>query len=267
MIQGRSVWITGAGSGIGRALAAEFRRRGSIVVAIDRDERALEMLRMADPAVETLTADVGSGAPFIDALRGAVRAHGRPAVFVNNAGIARVAGFLDTEPKAFEDVLRVNLNGVIDGTRFALAEMEQAGGGLVINMASMAGRLPAPFMTSYSASKFAVVGFTRALQQELALSGSPARACLVCPGFIDTPIMTQPGADFPKSMRWLVAKPEDAARRIVHAALSGRNVIYPDLGAHLMRALDWLAPALARRGARTLVAGSPALERARRRIS
>lgn len=266
MIQGREVWITGAASGLGRALAEEFLRRGARVLAIDRDARALELLKSSGP-FETLVADVGAGADFVDALRGAVREHGRPAVFVNNAGIARVGGFLDTDPETFAAVLRVNLDGVIAGTRFALAEMEQAGGGLVINMASMAGHLPAPFMASYAASKFAVVGFTRALREELRLSGSLARVCLVCPGFVDTPIMSQPGAPFPPSLRWLVARPEPTARAIVRAALAGRAEIYPDFGARLMLWTQRLAPWLMRRAAGTLVDGSPALADARRRIS
>ncbi|MBI3554255.1 MAG: SDR family oxidoreductase [Elusimicrobia bacterium] len=262
MIEGQTVWITGAGSGIGLEMTREFLRKGASVLAIDRDAKALAELKKEAALLRfplaTLTADVGSGPDFLAALEGALKSNGSPAVFVNNAGIARVGAFSEIGLDVFEEVLRVNLRGVIYGTRFALAQMRTADRGIIINMASTAGLLPSAFMTSYAASKFAVVGFTRSLQSELKLSQSPVRLCLVTPGFIDTPIMNQRGVEFPKWLRWTVADAARTAKAIVKGALAGKEEITPDLGGRLLqRAYRW-APVLTAGGAKLLFAHSMA---------
>ena len=155
---------------------------------------------------------------------------------------------------AFESILRVNFNGVVYGTYFALSKM--ASGGVVVNISSMAGQQPAGFMAAYSASKFAVVGFTRALQSELEMSQSPARACLVCPGFIDTPIMKQEGAPFPWFLRWLVDTPSSAAKAIVRGVKAGKKEIYPDAGGRMMSWSHRLAPGWTVKSSRVLMARS-----------
>ncbi|MBI3288342.1 MAG: SDR family oxidoreductase [Elusimicrobia bacterium] len=251
------VFITGAASGIGRALAREFLKEGARVVAVDRDLAALAELSkeaaLMGFSIATCAADVGDRDAFLRALELAADAHGSPAVFVNNAGVARVGAFAAGGLDAFDAVLRVNLNGVAHGTYFALSRMEAAGG-LVVNVSSLAGQLPAAFMASYSASKFGVVGFTRALQAELEMSHSRVRVALVCPGFIDTPIMRQEGAPFPWYLRWLVDTPASAARAIVRGLKSGRAEIYPDAGGRLMRRAGWLAPRLTLKASRLLLA-------------
>jgi len=236
------VWITGAGSGIGLALAREALRQGGRVLAIDRDAKALAALK-AETGAETLAADVAAGPRYAAALEKAAR-RGAPEIMVNNAGIARLGAFAEQELDVFERVLDVNLKGVVWGAHFALRKMLKADGGIIINIASMAGHLAAPFMASYCASKFAVVGFTRALQAELRLAKSPVRACVVCPGFIDTPIMSQPGVRFPDSLRWLVGRPEPLAREVWRQALAGRDEVYPDFGGRLLRVLHRFAPGL-----------------------
>lgn len=260
-LKGRLVVVTGAASGIGRALVREFLREGGKVVALDRDRKALgDLTREAELlgfSVETVAADVGERRLFLDALERAAGAHGAPRVMVNNAGIARVGSFAGLGLDSFEETLRVNLLGVAYGTHFALSKMEPAGEGLIVNMASIAGHLPAAFMAAYSASKYAVVGFTRALQAELEMSGSPVRACLVSPGFVDTPIMKQENAPFPWYLRWLVAAPGEAARAIVRGVKEGRREIYPDPGGRLMKGLYRLAPGLTVKSSRLLLADSP----------
>lgn len=258
VIAGRRVWITGAASGIGLALAREAARQGARVLAIDRDAKALAALEkeagLLGLGLATLAADVAAGPKFLAALRKAAARRGAPEVFVNNAGIARVATFAETNLADFERVLGVNLKGAVWGTHFALERMQKAREGLIVNIASMAGHLAAPFMTSYSASKFAVVGFTRSLQAELRLAQSPVRVCLVCPGFIDTPIMRQPGVDFPSRLRWMVARPESAAREILRQALAGRAEVYPDFGGRFLSGLHRWLPGLTARSSRLLVA-------------
>lgn len=259
-LKGRLVFVTGAGSGIGRALAREFLKEGAKVVAIDLDQKALDEFKeeaaLLGFSLDVLRADVGDKSLFLAALDSFCEKNGPPFVFVNNAGIAKVGGFVETGLESFDKVLRVNLGGVVTGTHFALSRMEKAGGGAVVNIASLAGHLPAAFMASYSASKFAVVGFTRALQAELEMAHSPVKVCLVSPGFIDTPIMNQESASFPWFLRWLVDKPGPAAREIVRGVKAGKKEIYPDAGGRLMKRLYRLAPGFTVKGSRALLAKS-----------
>lgn len=257
----RPVWITGAGSGIGRALVRQFLSllgEGAKVLAIDIDAGALDDLsretELLGFRVDTLLADVGDRRSYLGTLEKEHAVRGAPGVMINNAGIAKVGSFSELGLEAFEKVLRVNFDGVVTGTAFALPRMEEAGGGLIVNMASLAGHLPAAFMTSYSASKFAVVGFTRALQAELRMSRSPVRACLVSPGFVETPIMEQEGAPFPWYMRWLVSKPGETAREILRGLKAGRSEIYPDAGGRLMKSLHAVAPGWTVESSRLLLA-------------
>lgn len=260
VVSGQSVWITGAGSGIGLELSREFLRLGARVLAIDRDARGLsELKKEADLQklpLETLAADVGQGPQFMSVLEAALNDRNAPAVFVNNAGIARMGAFSEIGMDVFEEVLRVNLDGVVWGTRFALNHMQKAGRGIIINMASTAGLLPSVFMTSYAASKFAVVGFTRSLQSELRLAKSPVRLCLVTPGFINTPIINQPGVDFPAWLRWTVAEPKPVAAAIIRAALAGRDEVTPEFGGRFLQRFYRWAPGLLARGAGLLFSRS-----------
>jgi NAD(P)-dependent dehydrogenase (short-subunit alcohol dehydrogenase family) len=251
-VKGRPVWITGAGSGIGLEFTREFWRRGASVVAIDRSAAGLAELEKEAALLrfplKTLVADVTAGRDFIAALEALVPQCGAPAVFVNNAGIARAGGFLEVGLETFELVMRVNAMGVVYGTHFALPHMQKAGRGLIINIASTAGLVPSSFMPSYTASKHAVVGFTRSLQLEMREAGSPVRFCLVTPGFIDTPILNQPGVDIPGWLRWTVSKPAVAVSRIVKGALAGEPQVTPDFTGRLLQRVYKWAPALAGAG-------------------
>jgi NAD(P)-dependent dehydrogenase (short-subunit alcohol dehydrogenase family) len=261
-LNGAPVWITGAGSGIGLELSREFLRLGSRVTAIDREPRGLaELKKEADAQklpLETFIADVSKGPQFLSTLEAALKNNEAPAVFVNNAGIARVGAFSEIGMDVFEEVLRVNLDGVVWGTRFALTHMQKAGRGIIINMASTAGLLPSVFMTSYAASKFAVVGFTRSLQSELRLAQSPVRLCLVTPGFINTPIMNQRGVEFPPWLRWTVAEPKPVAAAIIRAALAGKDEVTPEFGGRFLQGLYRWAPGLMTRSAKLLYSRSMA---------
>ena len=123
-------------------------------------------------------------------------------------------------------------------------------------MASIAGHLPTAGMTSYSTSKFAVVGFSRALQAELAMAHSPVKVCLVSPGFVKTPIMDQPGHPFPRMLAWMVSTPAQVARRIADGVAKGQPEIVPDAGGRLMKALYAVAPGWTVKSSRVLLAKS-----------
>ena len=258
-LKGKLVFLTGAASGIGRALARELLKEGCRVVAFDRDEAALASLQeeatLLGFAVDARRTDVADREFFLSCLKEAAAANGAPDIFINNAGIAKVGGFLELGLDSFEQVLRVDLSSVAYGSHFALSKMRERGG-VLVNMGSMAGQLPGGFMASYCAAKFGVVGFTRALQAELSMAHSPVRAVLVCPGFVETPNMDQPGAPFPWFLRWLVEKPGRAAAAIVRGLKSGKAEIYPDAGGRLMRLSYRVAPGLTVRSSRLLLAKS-----------
>ena len=246
-LRNRRVAVTGAASGIGRALALEFLREGAKVAALDLNAEALKALeregKLLAAPLETKVVDVGDRDAFTAALEDIYSAE-PPFVFVNNAGIGRAGAALDVGLEGVEKTLRVNLGGTITGTYFALRRMRAADEGVIVNIASLAGLMPSPYLAAYAASKHAVVGLTRSLREELRFEGSRVRLCLVCPGFIDTPILHQDGFEIPAAMRWMIAKPELVARVIVAAVKSGKDEVTPDPSGKAARFLYRWVPGL-----------------------
>ncbi|MBI5629516.1 MAG: SDR family oxidoreductase [Elusimicrobia bacterium] len=259
-LAGKKAVVTGAAGGLGRALVFELLQEGAKVLAVDKNEKGLAALaREAEGrafSLATLQADVSAKESYLTTLTSSCGEKDPPQLFINNAGLARIEALEKMDLAHFEEIMRVNLLGTVYGSHFALSRMKPAGEGLIVNVSSMAGHIPAGFMTAYAASKFGVVGFTRALQAELRLSRSPVRACLVSPGFFDTPLMRQKNAPFPKFLEWMVARPEAVAARIVNGIKKGKAEIYPDLSAKIMRNLHRVSPALALRASRLLAARS-----------
>lgn len=259
ILKGRLAVVTGAGAGIGRALARELLKEGCVVAGLDRDQEALDSLKEETALlgfdIHCLKVDVSQPGEFRSVLEELSRRFGAPEIMINNAGIAQVSSFVETELSVWEKTLRVNLSGVLHGTYLAAALMKE-GGGVIVNMASTAGHLPGPFMAAYCASKYAVVGLTRSLQAEFYLARSPVRVCLVSPGFVDTAIMRQKSVSLPWYLRWLVASPAETARAILSGIKSGKAEIVPDWGGRLMQRLGRLVPGLAPRFSRLLLARS-----------
>lgn len=192
-LKDKVVVITGAASGIGRATALAFARKGAHIAAADLNESALATLKQDIKAmgVQCLTAkldvaqadDVKTFAAHVEATLGV------PHVVVNNAGIAYLGKFLDMDLAHWRSTCDVNLMGVVHGCYHFLPGMRKAGGTRhILNVASAAGNYPAPSMAAYAASKAAVLRFTDVLQLEL--HGTNVHAAAVCPGVINTPIAT-----------------------------------------------------------------------------
>jgi len=183
--------VTGAGSGIGQATALAFAERGAHLVICDIDEAGLaataERLRGLGAEVLSERVDVADAEAM---ERFAERVHARiPAVdlLMNNAGIGIGARFLETPLEQWQRIVSINLMGVVHGNRCFVPRMIERGhGGHVVNVASAAGFMATQLLAAYSATKFAVVGLSEALREELAPHGIGVTA--LCPGLIDTPI-------------------------------------------------------------------------------
>ena len=178
--------VTGAGSGIGAAIATELGRRGYHVVVTDIVAPAAEATSRAIASAEAHVLDVTDPAACEELVTEVVTAHGRLDVFVSNAGISKMQRFIDVSPADLTRNFEVNTFGVFYcGQAAARAMIALGAPGRIINTASMAakqGRVP--FLADYVASKFAVVGLTQAMAYELAPYAIRVNA--VCPGFVAT---------------------------------------------------------------------------------
>lgn len=186
--QDRVVAITGAASGIGRALAIDFAGRGASLALSDVDEVGLaETARQCGgPRVTTARLDVADRAAMFAWADAVARDHGRVNVIVNNAGVAVSATLANTSIEDFEWLMGINFWGVVHGTQAFLPHLLRADAGHVVNVSSVFGLLAVASQGAYNASKFAVRGFTEALRQEL--SGTSVRVTCVHPGGVRTNI-------------------------------------------------------------------------------
>lgn len=186
---GATIVISGAASGLGRALALRFGRTGSRVVALDRDFDALEQLRQdmdaAGCEVLALPCDVTDEQACAAAIAAAAAQFGRIDAVINNAGISHRSPFEATATAVLRRVMEVNLFGAIHLTRPALPALRQSRG-LIVAISSVAGFTPLIARTGYAASKHAVHGFFESLRTEVAADGIDVM--LVCPSFIATGI-------------------------------------------------------------------------------
>src|SRR5947209_876160 len=181
--------VTGAGSGIGRALACELSRRGYGVVVSDIDASAADAVAAElGPEAWSAPLDVTDGEAAAALAVTVADRHERLDVWVSNAGISHMARFTEITPEALERTLAVNLKGVFLCGQAAARTMQRFGrGGVIVNLASMAGKQGrVPFLGDYVASKFGVVGLTQAMAFELAADG--IRVNCVCPGYVATPM-------------------------------------------------------------------------------
>jgi NAD(P)-dependent dehydrogenase (short-subunit alcohol dehydrogenase family) len=233
-LRGRVAVVTGAGSGIGRALAERFASEGMRVVLADVDEaRARETATLLGArGAETLVVqtDVQQAAAVEALAARTLAAFGAVHVVCNNAGIAGIARSVWEQPiDGWQQVFGVNLWGVIHGMRtFVPIMLRQGGEGHIVNTASMAGLVSLPLLAPYHATKHAVVTISESLHMELAMTGAPVRVSVLCPGFVRTNIgeaslkdpRSEAEAALQEAFRRLIAEgldPATVAERVVEA--------------------------------------------------
>jgi short-subunit dehydrogenase len=184
--------ITGAGSGIGRALALELARRGCSLALADIDGTRLEQTAQQAQAlsapVTSTVLDVSDRAAVFFWADNTVAALGGVNMIFNNAGVALTAMAEATQPTDFEWLMGINFWGVVNGTQAFLPRLRATGEGHVVNISSLFGLMAMPTQGAYNASKFAVRGFTEALRMELELEGGQVSATCVHPGGVATNI-------------------------------------------------------------------------------
>jgi NAD(P)-dependent dehydrogenase (short-subunit alcohol dehydrogenase family) len=192
-LENRIALITGGGRGIGRAIAMEYARAGAFVAVAARTEAQVrEVANELESFTRALavTCDVSSSASVTEMFASVTKRFGRgPDILVNNAGIAESAVLIKTDDELWQRILAVNLSGTFYCTRAALPEMIQRGWGRVVNIASIAAKLGAPYISAYAASKHGVLGLTRSAAMEVAKNGVTVNA--ICPGYVDTEMVSR----------------------------------------------------------------------------
>jgi NAD(P)-dependent dehydrogenase (short-subunit alcohol dehydrogenase family) len=232
---GRGILVTGAGSGIGRAAAQLFANEGGQVAVVDQDENealaTVTSIRQAGGEALAIGADVSREADCRGMVERALAAYGRLHVAFNNAGIG-ASGFAvaDEEEVTWSRLIDVNLKGIFLAMKYEIPAMVSAGGGAIVNTASVAGLVGERGIGAYSASKHGVVGLTRTAA--LDYIGQGVRVNAVCPGATRTRILANWFQD-PKVESFIlsrhpigrIAEPEEIARAVLFLAFDDASFI------------------------------------------
>jgi NAD(P)-dependent dehydrogenase (short-subunit alcohol dehydrogenase family) len=255
MFDSKVIAITGAGSGIGRALAQALAARGAVLALADKDADGLAQTRalIGNRPASITVLDVTDTAALTAWVDGAAVEWGRLDGIINNAGLSVVAPFADCPAADFNRVMDVNFGGVVAGCRAALPHVRRAaatdGVGWIVNISSVFGMMGYPTQSAYNASKYAVRGLTEALAIELALTDPNVAVIRVHPGGIKTNVAKNskriallpgqdPDTDFAAEFeRNAPTTPEQAAATIIRGMekRSPRVLIGPDA-----RVIDWV---------------------------
>ncbi len=221
------VIITGASSGIGRALAYAFARRAAKIVLVARREERLEAVRREiEPYtsdVLVIPADLSDEAQLQRVVELTLERFGRVDVLVNNAGISLAGWLQDLPPKLVERVLRVNLWAAIRLTQLVLPHMLEQRHGYILNVGSILGRTAAPLFAVYNASKYGLTGFSEGLRRELDRSG--VYVTLALPGWTRTEMISPEIEDLVRRYGYTVQEADEVAERIVLGLVHGDREI------------------------------------------
>jgi short-subunit dehydrogenase len=192
-INGSAAAVTGAASGIGRALALELAARGCDLALADRDEAGLqavaaEIAKTSACKVTVHRVDVGEPGQIQDFATAATAAHPALNIVINNAGVALLGQFNEIDQAQMDWLFNINFWGVVHATRAFLPHLAKQPAAHIVNLSSIFGIIAPPGQSAYCAAKFAVRGFSESLRHELAMANSPVRLSVVHPGGVATNI-------------------------------------------------------------------------------
>ncbi|MBI4208300.1 MAG: SDR family oxidoreductase [Deltaproteobacteria bacterium] len=209
LLQGKIAWVTGAGRGIGKAIALRLARAGSDLAICSRTvselhEVAQEIEKMGRK-VFYQSVDVAQSQALIQFHESAVQALGPIDILVNNAGGGGFGFIAQTEIQEWDQAIATNLRATMIGSKLVLASMIERNGGAIINMSSVLGKMGAKGAGAYSAAKFGVIGFSQCLFEEVREFN--IKVCVICPGYVDTPLIP----DFLGLAREKMIDPEEIA--------------------------------------------------------
>jgi short-subunit dehydrogenase len=245
-LTGARIVLTGASSGIGRALAEELARLKAKLVLAARSREKLEelagRLRQNDAEVRVVPTDVGDGFQRAKLIDEAVVTFGGIDVLINNAGVGASGHFRDASEARLRQVFEINFFAATELTRLALPHLERGNNPMIVNVSSVIGRRGIPAYSEYCASKFAMCGWSEALRSELTPFG--VHLLLVCPGLIDTAFRDHMVEDRLESRfsRGQSMSAERCARIIVKAMRARRNEIVITASGKLLAWMNRLFP-------------------------
>ncbi len=257
-VDDKVVVITGAASGIGRALSVDLARRGALLAISDIDEPGLaetvELVKSAGAReVRCDRLDVADRAAFATYAPAVAEQFGRVNVVVNNAGVALAGDVEDLEYADMDWIVDIDFWGVVHGTKEFLPHLIASGDGHLVTMSSLFGLVSVPGQSMYNAAKYAVRGFTEALREEILMAGHPVGVTVVHPGGIRTAIVrnarTSAREDHARIARYFdeqlaTMEPEQAARIIVEKGiLAGKPRLLVGRDAHAVHQFARLAGA------------------------
>ena len=245
-LDGKVAVITGAGSGIGRALALDLARRGSLLALSDVDEAGLAetvslATRAAASRVHSRRLDVADRDAFGRYALDVVQEFGHVNVMINNAGVALAGDLEDLDYGDIDWIVGVNFWGVVHGTKEFLPHLIASGDGHIVNLSSLFGLVSMPGQSMYNATKYAVRGMTEALREEMLIAGYPVGVTAVHPGGIKTAIARNARVSAKESKEQTAElfdrklarmAPERAAEIIVQGILKNRARVLVGLDAH-----------------------------------
>lgn len=257
---GKIALVTGAASGLGRALALELAKAGSDVVAVDVNEQELgrtaSMVEAAGSRCMARRVDVSSRSQMESLAADVLGDWGRVDILVNNAGVGAGGELKDIPLDDFEWIVGINLMGEVYGTRLFLPQMVERGSGHIVNVSSLSGLVLLPFHIPYTTTKFGINGFSEALWAETRRFG--IGVTVVCPGAIRTNIMANTrvstataggealGGRFKGLLDRVGKEPEEVARTVLRGVERGKFLVLTGPEAYLFYYLRRLAPGMMR---------------------
>lgn len=231
-VAGRTYVITGASSGIGRGVALRLASYGANTVLAARRTAVLDevaqQVRAAGGQALVVTTDISDPDQMTRLQQAALQRFGRIDVWINNAAVAAIGPFDAVPLRDHGRIVDVNLKGTMAGTYLALQQFRRQGFGTLVNIASVEGKVAIPFHASYSATKFAIVGLDRALNQELRLQRLSDRIHVVSilPWGMDTPFWDHTANYSGGTPRFYTMDgPEDAVNEVVYASIHPRKEV------------------------------------------